>query len=59
MLAKAYLSGPATKVLTRQIGMVPSFPQTGAVTQAAAKTSLPIETLIDELKKKYESRRKF
>ncbi len=35
--AKAYLSGPVGKVLTRQVGMVPSFPTLGAVAPLAAK----------------------
>lgn len=57
MLAKAYLSKPMGKLLTRQIGMTPSFPATGAISQVAAKTNLPIEALIKQLKAKYDARR--
>lgn len=57
MLAKGYLSNPATKLLSRQIGMTPSFPAAGAVAQTAAKSEVPIQTLIERLKQKIDDRK--
>lgn len=59
MLAKAYLSNPATKVLSRQVGMVPSFPTAGKLAPVAGKASIPIQDMIERLKQKYDQRRKF
>lgn len=45
MLAKAYLSKPVGKVLTRQIGMTPSFPTLGQIAPTAGKVAQPINSI--------------
>lgn len=53
LLAKGYLSKPVTQLLSRQIGMTPSFPAAGAVAQTAAKSGIPMQDLIQQLKQKF------
>lgn len=58
MLAKAYLSKPVGKLLTRQIELNPSFPTTSAISKNASKTAIPIQQLIKKLQDKYDARRR-
>jgi hypothetical protein len=54
MMAKGYLSGPATRMLSRQSDIIPSIPE-GASQSAmtAGKTSIPLQDLINRLKQKF------
>lgn len=45
LMAKAYLSKPIGKLLTRQVGMVPSFPTAGQVAPLAAKLGGPLNSI--------------
>jgi hypothetical protein len=56
LLAKAYTSGPGRAFLTRQAGLMPSFPNAAQTAQTAGKINPPIQELIKQLQQKYAQR---